>query len=288
MTLAMNELADELCLIDVNETFLDNHVMDFENAFPHKRMYRGSYPDLKDSSIVIITAGVPNRSDVKSRNAYLQENISIFRKIGQVIETYVPNAIIVTASNPVDLLNYYLYKAFDFQREQLIGYSLNDSYRFEWALRSTLGIEAKEHVVSPVIGEHGGSQVPLFSHVRKSGEQLSVTPQQEEQIRAELKTWFVRFNELNVPRTTGWTTGVGMSKLVAKLSKDEPMETIGSAIVSGHYGLDDMSFGVPIKVNRNGIQQIIEWDLSDQETKALTQSAKTIQAMIVENKAYFL
>src|SRR5699024_10536505 len=209
MTLLMNRYAEELCLIDVNENALDNHIMDLENAFPDQTIYRGTYEDLRGSSIVIITAGVPNRNDETSRNAYLLDNVKIFETIGSNIARYAPEAVVITASNPVDLLNYYLFNKFNFQRSQLIGYTLNDSYRFAWAINKALNWN--DSLFSPVIGEHGETQVPLFSQVKKRNKKIEFTPDQITQIKEDIQSWFVTFNRLNVPRTTGWTTAGGVS-----------------------------------------------------------------------------
>src|SRR5699024_2643716 len=150
--------------------------------------YRGEYKDLAGSHIVIITAGVPNRNDETSRNAYLADNLKIFETIGSNIARYSPETIVVTASNPVDLLNYYLYTNFNFQRSQLIGYTLNDSYRFAWAINKTLN--RHDALFSPVIGEHGETQVPLFSQVKKNNKRIEFTSEQIEQIKEDIQSWF--------------------------------------------------------------------------------------------------
>ncbi|WP_338448960.1 hypothetical protein R4Z09_22510 [Niallia oryzisoli] len=288
MCISLKDFVDELCLIDVNETLLDNHVMDFENAFPSKTIYRGSYKDLEHSDIIIITAGVPNRNEVTSRTAYLADNIRIFNKIGEQITKYAPKAIIVTASNPVDILNYYLFENFGFNRSQLIGYTLNDSLRFEWSIRKILNINHKNVIKSPVLGEHGNSQVPLFSHVLQNNSKLVFTSEQKARIQEELQNWFVRFNSLNIKRTTGWTTGVGISQIVHHLLHDNLVSTIGSTILRGEYGFSDVSIGVPIIVNKKGVQTVLEWDLEPSERKAFNESVQKIKTLIEENKTLFV
>ncbi|WP_413375462.1 malate dehydrogenase [Alkalihalobacillus sp. 1P02AB] len=278
MMVALEDYADTLCLIDVNESLLDNHIMDFENAYPHKSIYRGEYSDLEGSSIIIITAGVPNRNDETSRDAYLQDNLKIFDVIGRNISKYAPNAIIITASNPVDVLNYYLHKKFSFKRNQLIGYTLNDSSRFAWAINKVLN--QKEQLFSPVIGEHGETQVPVFSHVKKKNERFEIKEQEKKKIVSEIKSWFVKFNQLNVARTTGWTTGVGIVEVVKALSKKEESLIIGSSLLDGEYGLHDVSIGVPILCNQEGIQKVIEWELTIEEKRAFEQSAKKLTGLI--------
>ncbi|ARK28875.1 malate dehydrogenase [Halalkalibacter krulwichiae] len=281
MNLALNSRISELCLLDINEALLDNHIMDLENAFPDKYIYRGNYEDLAGSSIVVITAGVPNRNEETSRDAYLMENVKIFKHIGANIRKYCSNAIIITASNPVDLLNYYLHKEFGFKPHQLIGYTLNDSYRFSWAINKVLN--GKNQVYSPVIGEHGETQVPIFSQVRINNKEASFTVEEKKQIQEEIKTWFVKFNQLNIQRTTGWTTGVGISQLVGSLLSDQEVLTIGSVILRGEYNSQGISIGVPISVNREGVKQIIEWDLTVEENKDFCSSVEKISKNIEES-----
>lgn len=285
MTVLMDRYAQELCLIDVNGKLLDNHIMDLENAFPDQQMYRGEYKDLAGSHIVIITAGVPNRNDETSRNAYLADNLKIFETIGSNIAKYSPEAIVVTASNPVDLLNYYLYTNFNFQRSQLIGYTLNDSYRFAWAINKTLN--RRDALFSPVIGEHGETQVPLFSQVKKNNKRIEFTSEQIEQIKGDIQGWFVTFNRLNVPRTTGWTTAVGVSHLIKALGKKEKTILTGSVILDEEFEQDNLSIGVPIEVNQNGMQRIVEWNLSETESEAFNQSIRKIKTVIEENHSVF-
>ncbi|MFD1360849.1 malate dehydrogenase [Lentibacillus salinarum] len=285
MTISLEGYADELCLIDVNENFLDNHLMDLENAFPDKNIYRGTYEDLKGSSIIVITAGVPNRNEETSREAYLMDNINIFNKIGSNIARYASDAIIVTASNPVDLLNYYLYKKMGFQKNQLIGYTLNDSYRFGWAINKTLN--TNKDVYSPVIGEHGDTQVPVFSKVKRNDERIEFTTEQKSQIYQEIKTWFVRFNSLNIPRTTGWTTGVGIRKIIDALSQKEGTVMTASTVLDGEYGAKEISIGVPVVINQDGIQRIMEWDLVADEQKAFDKSVQKLKKIVQEHPTTF-
>ncbi len=276
-TLASKPVVEEICLIDVNENLLLNHIMDFQNAYPAKTIYKGSYNDLKGTDIIIITAGIPNRNDINSRNVFLEGNLKLFQTFGREISLHAPNAIIVTASNPVDILNYYLFTEYRFERKKLIGYTLNDSKRFEWGLRSILPISNNDQVYSPVIGEHGSTQVPLFSQVKLNGLPLNISKEDKELVKEKLQSWFIDFNNLQINRTTGWTTAVGLSNVVDKLLVDESSELIGSAILEGEYGISNVSLGVPITVNKEGIQRINNWEIDQVEKDLLHYSANQVK-----------
>ncbi|GAB3062656.1 malate dehydrogenase [Virgibacillus ainsalahensis] len=281
--LARKEKLNELCLIDVNENLLKNHWMDLQNAYPDKKIYIGDYSNLTESTIIIITAGVPNRNDVTSRNDFLKDNIKLFKEFGRNIKKYSPQSIIVTASNPVDILNYYLYKEFQFSKQQLIGYTMNDSFRFEWALRETLNVY-DDRFFTPVLGEHGESQVPIFSNITRNGEPFVPPESQQEIMKTKLQNWFIDFNSLNINRTTGWTTARGIDIVTDKLLQDEETEMIGSVILHGEYSVKDVSLGSPVLVNKNGVQQIDEWNLKENERKSFRESSekvkKTLQAIV--------
>ncbi|WP_181351202.1 malate dehydrogenase [Thalassobacillus sp. CUG 92003] len=270
----------ELCLIDINRPLLMNHIMDFQNAFPAHTIYAGSYDDLKDSEIVIITAGTPNRNNISSRNAFLEENLKLFKYFGAGIKKYAPDALIVTASNPVDVLNYYMYKEFQFSPHQLIGYTMNDTYRFEWAIRQVLDLKKNDQLFTPVLGEHGNTQVPIFSQVLLNRDPLSLSEQEQKNVHDKLKGWFKEFNEWNINRTTGWTTAIGISSVIDHLLEEKCSEIIASAVLDGNYSVSEVSLGVPISINKNGIQSIQEWALSTEERQAFHSSSDAVRDMI--------
>jgi malate/lactate dehydrogenase len=278
--LCQNNQVDELCLIDVNESLLMNHLMDLQTAYPAQTIYKGNFQDLTGSQLILITAGVPNRNDIESRNIFLQGNISLFQSFGTHIKKYAPDAFIMTVSNPVDALNYYLYRNFDFRKEQLLGYTVNDSLRFERTIRSVMKISEDAHLFCPVIGEHGSTQVPLFSQTRLNGNPLALKAEDEVAIKEKLNRWFIEFNRLNINRTTGWATAAGIGRIIDGIVTNGEVDTIGSAIVEGEYGIRDISIGVPVTVNKDGIVSIHEWQLAKTELADYQHSAETIKQLI--------
>lgn len=278
--LSQVEKITEVCLIDVNESLLMNHIMDMENAFPTQLITKGSYENLKGSEIIIITAGVPNRNDIESRDVFLEGNINIFKQFGENIKSYAPEALIITASNPVDALNYYLYRTYEFEPSQLLGYTLNDSLRFESSLRSVMNISREDDLFTPVIGEHGSTQVPLFSQVQLNGKRMKIRDVDQKVIKEKNDSWFIKFNQLNIDRTTGWTTAAGIGRIVEGLLMNESIETIGSIILNGEYGIQDISIGSPITVNLTGINSIRDWNLSELELTDFQRSAEKIKQLI--------
>src|SRR5699024_9893418 len=230
----INEIVD-VCIIDINKNLAENHIMDLGGAYPHKRYYFGNYQDLTNSSIIIIAAGIPNRNDIDSRDAFFKGNVKLLKEFGENIKKYAEDSLIMIASNPVDALNYYLYETFKFKKRQLLGYSLNDSLRFEKAIRKSLELPADTKVTSPVIGEHGDYQVPLFSQIQINQQKKIISEQKKEDINKEIKDWFIDFNNLEIDRTTGWMTAKGIGILVEKIVNGNKFITVGSAIMDGEY-----------------------------------------------------
>lgn len=281
--IALRGKYDEVCLIDLNRNLALNHVMDIDNAITgisSTRVYAGDMSDLKDSHVVIMTASVPNRN-VTSRMAFLEDNLKIMDSVGAEIAKYAPEAIVIMASNPADLLNYYLYKKFDLKREKCIGYTLNDSRRFAWAIQGITGLK-EESLFAPVIGEHGEGQVPLFSQVKVDGKPLHLSEEEKEAVLAKVDNWFVQFNQLNINRTSGWTSAVGLAEVSEALLQTEPVLMMESAILTGQYGLEGLSIGVPVHLNRNGVQEVLEWDLAEDELEKFKATARKIKETLAQ------
>ncbi len=277
--LAFKGIFDEICLIDKNKNLVINHIMDMENALVGQtktRLYSGDMEDLKGSHAVFITASIPNQN-VSSRLAFLEGNLKVIDEIGVEIKKYAPNAIIVTATNPTDILNHYLHTRFKFERHKLFGYNLNDSKRFEWAIRDVLGLASNDKLFSPVLGEHGGSQVPVYSKVLLNGESLNFKNELKELVNHKIKSWFVQFNDLKINRTTGWTSAIGLTEIAMGLVDTKSTSILGSAILTGEYGLSNVSIGVPLLINKEGLIEVQEWNLQEEEYNELKNSADNIK-----------
>lgn len=270
----------ELCLLDVNEPLLLNHLMDLQNAYPNKEIYKGEYSGLAGSNIIIITAGVPNRNDIESRDVFLKGNIKLFEQFGRNIKEFAKDALIMTASNPVDALNYFLYKNFHFSSSQLFGYTLNDSLRFERSVREVMGLSGHQTVNSPVIGEHGSTQVPLFSRIQIDGEKITLAKEKQEVIKEKVEKWFINFNQLNINRTTGWATASGIAGIIDDLVSGGKVNTVGSVILNGQYGINDISIGAPVTISQHGIEAIHEWKLDEKELIDYQKSAGKIKQLL--------
>ena len=276
--IAAQGLVDEVVLIDVRRSMAEQHALDMSTAVSmlDVRVKAGGYEDMSGSDLVINTAGIPHTGD---RAEMLAKNIFLMRDIAGQIRTHCPEALVITATNPVDPLNYATWLAGGFERRQIIGYSLNDSFRFREFVAQSKGVKVGE-VDATVLGEHGPAQVPLFSSVRIGGKPVAFAEAEKESIRQARPESFKRIEALQTEtgRTAGWTCAVGLAKLAGAIASDTGEVFPCSAILAGEYGLRGLSMGVPVKIGRTGIQEILEWDLAPDEQAAFADCAGQLKA----------
>lgn len=264
--LALQGLVDEIILIDPFKPNIIAHLaMDMGTAAAKMgcSVYAGEYPDIKDSDIVIVAAGV-SEAIVASRMEKLPKNLPIIRDIAGKVVSYCPNAVVITATNPVDPLNYAMYRFTGFDRHKIIGYSTNDSLRFRMMAAQELGCKTAD-VGGIVIGEHGESEVLLFSTITVKGKPVQIDRATQQKIRSRIPEILRRYEALKTGRTTGVTSAAGIKDIVEAI-KNNTQELIPcSAILDGEYGLDYISMGVPAILGSGGIQKIVELELAPDE-----------------------
>lgn len=279
--IAAQGLVQELVLVDVRKALAEQHAFDLRTAvFSQGVDVRvGTYADLTGSDIVINAAGVPHHSD---RATMLVENISVIEDIASEVRRRCPQAILVTAGNPVDALNYATWRLTGFDRCRVVGYSLNDSLRFREFVAKQKGVDACD-VDGTVMGEHGSTQVMLFSSVRVKGQPIVFTREEEDEVREARADSFRRMERLQkaTGRTAGWTCAVGMACLVRSIVQDTHEVVPCSVVLEGEYGKSGLSMGVPVRLGRSGVKEILEWDINPSERADLDKSAKRLKADVL-------
>ncbi len=277
---AASRLADEMVLIDVRENVAEHHAMDLSTAVSalNVKVKSGGYEDTAGTDVVINAAGL-HQDITADRTQMLIKNVHLVRDTALQLRRHCPDAVIITAANPVDALNYATWLAGGFDRRQLVGYSLNDTLRFREFVARVKGVEVSR-VEALAIGEHGFTQVPLFSSVRIDGRPVSFTEAEKQAIRDEYPRFFQRLEGLKAGRTTGWTCAVGLAALTRAIVDDTGEILAGSAVLEGEYGQRGLSMGVPIRLGKTGIQEILEWDLEPDEQAGLERSVEQLKANV--------
>lgn len=276
--IAASGLADEILMIDMRQNVAQQHAMDISTAVSalDVKVRAGSYEDMGGSEVVINAAGVP-QGLIADRMEMLPKNIPLVRDTALQIKRHCPTAFVVTATNPVDPLNYAAWRAGGFDRHQLIGYSLNDSFRFREMAARAKGVRVSQ-VEATVLGEHGSTQVLLFSSVRIDGLPVSFSEQEKQDIRAEVPNILRRYEELQAGRTAGWTSAIGLAAITRAVLQDTGEVFRCSVVLEGEYGQRGLSMSVPVVLGKKGVQEILEWELAPDEQAGLKRSADVLKA----------
>jgi len=278
-SIAAQRLADELLLIDLpRQDMVTLHAMDIDTAVTGKDMLvrTGGYEDMSDSDIVIVAAG--SAQMVKSRIEVLPQNLPIIQDVSKKVRQFCPDAVVITATNPVCPLNYAMYRCSDLDRKKIIGYSYNDSIRFRMRLARALGV-ASSRVEASVIGEHGDSQVLLFSSARVDGKAISVSEDMKRDIRRQVPEGQKLLGELRdkTGRTAAWTTAVGLTAVCRAIVEDTGEMIPCSLALDGEYGCHGLSMSVPAVLGKGGVRKILEWQIAPDERELLDHSIAVLK-----------
>ncbi len=272
-------LADELVLIDdPRPDMVAMHAVDLNTAATGLDMLvrAGTAADMGNSDIVIIAAG--SAKVVASRLEVLPANLPIIQDIAGNIKKYCPGAVVITATNPVCPLNYAMYRCSNLERMRIIGYSYNDSIRFRMRLAGEFGVKSSQ-VEGTVIGEHGDSQVLLFSPVRIKGKPVPFSEEIKTKMRRQVPDGQKVLEDLRMKtgRTAAWTTAVGLAAVCRAIVKNTGETIPCSVVLDGEYGYRDLSMSVPVTLGAGGVKNILEWELAPDEREGLQRSVEVLR-----------
>ncbi|MCS7115342.1 MAG: malate dehydrogenase [Candidatus Bathyarchaeota archaeon] len=279
--IANRGLAKQLILIDVIRDLAEGNAADIAQAIAFKsnaEVSAGDYSDLKDADVIVVAAGKPRTPEMKSRLELLQVNRKIIVDVAQNLKAVESEPVIITLTNPVDVMNYILWKCSGFSRERVIGSAgMLDSARFRHVLSKKHAVPVLD-VEAYVIGEHGDNQVPVFSMAKFRGRKVTFTEKEKAEIIGDLK-----MSALNVISKKGATIYAPTNNtvnMVESIVKGKGELCVCSAILDGEYGLKDLSIGVPAILGKEGVKEILEWNLSENEKKVFYRGAEEIKKAI--------
>jgi malate/lactate dehydrogenase len=264
----------EVVLVDRRPEMAVSHAMDLEQVVPLTcggSVRVGDLDDVADAAIVVVTASVPLRLNA-SRMEFLVENARI---LDELAERLHHDSIVLVVTNPVDALVTWLWRLTGLQRQRIVGYTFNDSLRLRTGIGAALGV-AQERVEAWVLGEHGEHSVPLFGRVAVDGQRRRLDRRQRADAEAFLRGWYRRHVGLNSGRTSTWTTGLGVARMIESVVVGDGRVWPASVVLEGEYGLTGVSVGVPISLGRCGVTRIHEWELTPEERAAVEQGAATV------------
>ncbi len=282
----------EIYLIDLDQEKAEGEILDYShttsyNYNPSASLKIGDYHNCKDADLIIMTAG-PSVKEGESRRDLAKKNAVIMRSVMKNISKYTKDAIIITVSNPVDIVTYVAATEFDYPREKIIGTgTLVDSARFMRIIGNKFDIDPK-NIFGYILGEHGQSSFATWSisnicgysftdFARIRGVNIKLD---KEAIEEQVKK--IGFTIWKKKGYTNHGISGGVGRIVKAIAVNEKSILPVSVALEGEYGLDGVALSVPCLVGKNGIEEILEVPLAKEELKKLKDSAESLQEVISE------
>ena len=274
-TLVLRGIGDEYLLVDPNAAVLETQVMDLEQLRGMRSFsIRAADPsEIPSADIVVVSAAVPPVRDLP-RMDYLRRNLAITRQIADQFDGYEDwPGVVIIASNPVDPLLFDFQARTGIERHRVLGYSINDTLRFRYGIAEEVGV-APDRVSAWAIGEHGNLCVPLFSRVEIDGVPKKFDPDQRQRILDYLLGWYPRWVALTTARTSTWTSGTGLARMIDAVINEHPDPWPASFVLDREYGFSGVAMSLPVQLGRQGVRTVLDWPLSEDERDGLARAER--------------
>ncbi|MCL1807359.1 MAG: L-lactate dehydrogenase [Oscillospiraceae bacterium] len=288
-TLLMNNTADEIVLIDVNRDKAEGDALDMNHGMsflPPVRFYSGWYEDCADAAMVVLTAGAAQKPG-ESRMELLGRNLRVFDDVlSKLLPVLAPNALLLTVTNPVDVLTKYVLERSHLPASRVMGSgTVLDTSRLKWAIAGHVGIDPRD-VHTFVIGEHGDTEVAAFSATTISGMRLDEycaqckrhgcdALNQLSAIHDEVRN--AAYGIIEKKGATYYAVALAVNRIAEAVLNDQKAILTVSGLVDGAYGLRDVCLSLPRIVGAGGMERLLEVPYSPAETAQLRHSAETIR-----------
>lgn len=288
--LVNQNIGQELGIIDVNRDKAEGDVMDLNSALAFtapKKIYVADYADCHDADLIVYTAGASQKPG-ETRLDLTEKNLRITKDVVEKVMASSFNGIFLVATNPVDILTYAVYKLSGLPAHKVIGSGTSlDSARFRQAIADVLDVDVR-NVHGYIIGEHGDTEFPVWSHANVAGLQISEwvndNPDTDEKELIDL-FFSVRDAAYEIIEKKGATfygIGVSLARITRAILNNEQAVLPLSVFLEGHYGEQDIYIGTPAIINNEGIKHIVEIPLNDSEKDKMKHSAATIREHLKE------
>jgi malate dehydrogenase len=281
--IALKELAD-VVLVDIVEGVPQGKSLDMMETAPVEKydsILRGTnnYDGTEDSDVVVITAGLPRKPGM-SRDDLLWKNEEIVAGVTTEVAKRSPNAVIIVVSNPLDAMCEVARRVSTFPRERVLGMAgVLDSARMRAFIAMELNVSV-ENTHAFVLGGHGDTMVPLPRYSTVAGIPITELIAKERIDAIVDRTRNGGAEIVNLLKTSAWyAPGASTVEMVEAILKDKRKILPCAAFLQGEYGYNDLFVGVPVKLGRNGLEQIIEIKLTEDEAAALQKSADAVKEL---------
>jgi L-lactate dehydrogenase len=284
-------LVNELILIDRDQARAEGEAMDLNHGLPFVRPMRiraGDYPDLADADVVVICAGA-NQRPGETRLDLLQKNAATFRDVVPRVNAVNPHAIIVIATNPVDILTYLSAEIVGLESGRVIGSgTILDTARFRYLLGTHYSVDPRS-VHAYIVGEHGDSELALWSLANIGGVRLrefkGANGQRYDEASLDRifdQTRSAAYEIIQRKSATYYAIGLALLTVVEAVLRDQHTVMTVASPMQGQYGVSNIAISLPTIVGGNGISEVLNLPLSEQEQAAFQRSAETLKERLAQ------
>lgn len=289
-SLAIQGVCDEIVFIDKNETKANAEAVDLSDTISYLPHYvesrKGSFNDCSDADIIVVSLGVPPAPD-KSRLDFLEGTI---KEVDTIIDPILDsgfNGIFIVISNPVDVVSHYILEKTNFPKNKVFGTGTTlDSSRLRRILSKETGIDPKS-IQAYSMGEHGDSQMVPWSHVYLGGKPILDLIKEKPDTFGKLnleditkRAAFAAYEIIAGKGCTEFGIGVGLTEIVKTILHNERKILPATTLLEGEYGETNVFASVPVVMTKDGIEEIIEINLTKEEKEQFNNSCKIIKNYI--------
>jgi len=281
--IAHKELCNELVLVDIKEGIAEGKALDMWQQAPidyydtYSVGCTNDYTKTANSDVVVITSGVPRKPGM-SRDDLISINADVVKNVTENVVKYSPNAIIIVVSNPLDVMTYHAYKVSGFPSHRVFGMAgILDTARYRAFIAEALKVSPKD-IQAILMGGHGDTMVPLPRYTTVSGIPLTELLPQDKIDAIVERTKFGGGELVKLMGTSAWyAPGAAAAQMVEAILRNQRRIFPCCVLLQGQYGLNNIYVGAPVILGKNGVEQIIELQLTDSEKALLNASAAAVK-----------
>ena len=282
---SVRELGD-IVLVDIKEGIAKAKALDICQSssiygFKCRIFGTANLKAIRNSDVIIVSAGVPRTPEIESREKLFDINKKIIQDVSEAIKEHSPNAFVIVITNPLDIMTYLTLKTTQFNKNKVVGMGgILDTGRFKAVIAKKLHMEY-EDVNTIVIGGHDELMIPVISNTKIKDKPLKFYLNEEETDEAIKLTKNGGAEIVNLLGTSAYfAPASGAINIAEAYLKDEKRVLPCSTLLEGEYNANNICIGVPARIGKNGVEEILELNLSDKEKEELSKSVEKINVLI--------
>ena len=280
----IKQIAKEVILLDIKDGFAEGKALDLTQTtstlgFKSKVLgVTNEYEKTSSSDVVVITSGIPRKPGM-TREELIGINAGIVKSVSENLLKFSPNAIIIVVSNPMDTMTYLVNKSFNIPKNRIIGMGgILDSSRFKTYISKSTG-HPQDQIEAMVIGGHGDTtMIPLTSLAKCNNELLTNILSEDEVSKIASDTMVGGATLTKLLGTSAWyAPGASVSYLVNAIVNDTKEVLPCSVLLEGEYDVKDLCIGVPVKIGKNGFEEVVQLDLNNKDLEMFQNSVSAVK-----------